>query len=117
MDENDKLPRFSYDLIHALAATTPKVVLPSSARGAVNFTEGLAGFMWDAARRSLVDELLQALAEEESGDAGTTDAEGEDEVAPSSDYEADWAVGRFPKVFDASGEVRVLEPPRRRTVD
>lgn len=112
----DKLPRFSYDLIHSLAATIPKVQLPRSNRGAVNFTEGLAGFMWDAARRSIVDELLEALEEEEQSDAGTEDAD-EGPKPASPDHETDWAMGRFPKVFDAGGEVRVLAPPRRTTVD
>lgn len=118
MTEDDKLPRFSYDLIHALDASVPKVVLPVSAKGAVNFTENLTGFMWEAARRSLVDELLAALQEEEDGYANEP-AEASDEApsGASPDHEKDWAMGEFPRVFDTGGSVRVLQSPRRTPMD
>jgi len=108
--KEDALPRFTYDMVMLLDAAVPRVAMPRTPEGVKNFKENLDSFLWMAAQRALVDELKEALEEEEYE---RDDAEGP-EQAESADDGSLWGLA---KVLDGSGEIRLGVPSSGVPVD
>jgi len=101
--KEDALPRFTYDMVMLLDAACPPVAMPRTPEGVKNFRENFDSFMWMAAQRAFVDDLKEALEEEEH-----ERAEAEGPVTPEG--EGDSALRGLAKVLDGSGEIRLGVP-------
>ena len=96
MEEDDKLPRFSYDLIQMLDSS---VLIPNFPRSANEFhaldEAEVRRAAFTAGARSVVDMLVAWLDEIEEENSETEARDIFDEAAPV-----------FPRILDTQGEVR-----------
>ena len=96
MDEDDKLPRFSYDLIQMLDETVLTPDFPRSANEFHALDEAeLRRAAFTAGARSVVDMLVAWVAELEEAESETETRDLFDAAAPV-----------FPRIFDTQGKVR-----------
>ena len=105
MAEDDKLPRYSYDLITLLAEEIGSPTFPNTANGFAGLTEDvLRRAAFTAGARSVVEHLLTWRDEEE-------EAERDGDTEGASDGLHDRPEVRFPRVFGSDGEVREVTSP------
>lgn len=105
MEDHDRLPRFSHDLIKYLSEVTPVPSFPTTALGFAGLDEPSmrrAAFM--AGARALVDHLVDWLEEQNT-------SEQEREKADEAGGVLDRPRLRFPRVLGSDGEVREISPP------
>lgn len=96
MEEDDKLPRFSYDLIKMLDETVLTPDFPRSANAFHDLDDAeMRRAAFTAGARSVVDMLVAWVEEMEDGDNESEARDLFDEAAPV-----------FPRILDTSGEVR-----------
>jgi len=99
MDQDDKLPRFSMDLIEKLDAETPIPDLPYTLSGWNNYDEAaIRRHAFASGMRAMVDMLVAWAKEEEDGDLEDT-----------SDDGRRWSTGRVIDSFGKYREVAAME--------
>lgn len=98
MDEDDKLPRFSYDLIDFLDETVARPKFPDTANRFHALDEAeIRRAAFTAGARSVIDGLIAWRDELEEVHEEITTGGLPDETGPV-----------FPKLFDTDGEVREI---------
>ena len=100
MSDDDRFPRYSYDLVDFLDAEIHRPTFPVSANAFANMdAAAVRSAAFTAGARSVVD-MLVAWREEEIEDAEAIN------TTVGTDAVHDDAGGAFPRIFDADGSVR-----------
>ena len=109
MTEDDRFPRYAYDLVGWLGDNIRTPDFPTSANGFANLDDAaVRSNAFTAGARSVVD-MLTAWRDEEIEDAEAINGA----VEVGTDGASDESGGAFPRIFGTDGGVRGDIPPSR----